>query len=210
MKNSGSPFLLHPAYFPMPEFFARVAIGPVILEAEDNYQKQTFRNRMLVYSPGGLQKLTVPIKHTGSSRQKYKDVRLDNSFPWKRQHWRTLETCYRTSPFFEYYEDDLFPFFQKEFEFLYDMNIASIELLTSLFQIPFEPTYTQNFEKEPEGVTDDRILIDAKNRIPPKTPEYIQVFSDKYGFLPHLSALDLLCNEGPRSKDYITSISKGL
>lgn len=210
MKNFSPPYLLHPAYFPMPEFFARVVKGPVLFEAEDNYQKQTFRNRMLLYSPGGLQKLTVPIKHTGNSRQKYREVRLDNSFNWKRQHWRTLETCYRTSPFFEYYEDDLYPFFTREFEFLYEMNIASIELLASLFQIPFEPAYTQMYKQNPEGVRDDRILIDAKNRIPPKTPEYLQVFSDKYGFLPNLSALDLLCNEGPRSKDYIIALSEDL
>ncbi|NJW55298.1 WbqC family protein, partial [Salinimicrobium sp. CDJ15-91] len=109
---------------------ALVKAKEVVFENEDNYQKQTYRNRMYIYGANGKLSLNVPIKHTGnkSNHQKYRDVRIENDFPWQKQHWRSLETVYRTSPFFEFYEDDFRPVYDQKFEFLIDFNYKCLEL----------------------------------------------------------------------------------
>ena len=109
--------LLHPTYFPNIVTLAVMVNYNAIWEAEDNYQKQTYRNRCHISTDQGRHILTVPIKHVGgtSGRQKYKDVKIDNGYRWQQQHWRTLQTAYRTSAFFEFYEDELAPLFEKEF-----------------------------------------------------------------------------------------------
>ncbi|WP_209310152.1 WbqC family protein, partial [Salinimicrobium oceani] len=122
---------LHPAYFgPVSQYVALVKAKEVVFENEDNYQKQTYRNRMYIYGANGKLSLNVPIKHTGnkSNHQKYRDVRIENDFPWQKQHWRSLETVYRTSPFFEFYEDDFRPVYDQKFEFLIDFNYKCLEL----------------------------------------------------------------------------------
>ena len=103
--------LLHPSYFPNIATFAAMIQNEVRWEVEDNYQKQTYRNRCYICTDKGRHLLNIPIKHVGGDqgRQKYKEVLVDNDYPWQRNHWRTLQTAYRTSPFFEFYEDDLAP-----------------------------------------------------------------------------------------------------
>ena len=101
--------LIHPSYFPNILTFSYIMHHDICWEVEDNYQKQTFRNRTYICTDRGKHILSIPIVHVGKAngRQKYKDVTIDNSYPWQRQHWRTLETAYRTSPFFEFYEDEI-------------------------------------------------------------------------------------------------------
>ena len=108
--------LLHPTYFPTIASFSLLVTTPCILEVSDNYQKQTYRNRTYIYGANGRQILTVPILHTGgeTGRQLYKEVRVDNNVAWQKQHWKTLQTAYRTSPYFEYYEDKIVPIFQEQ------------------------------------------------------------------------------------------------
>ncbi len=109
--------LLHPCYFgPISEFVAIAKTESVIFENEDNYQKQTYRSRMYIYGANGKLSLNIPIKHTGdkSQHQKYKNVRIENEFGWQKQHWKSLQTAYRTSPFFEFYEDDLAPLYHRK------------------------------------------------------------------------------------------------
>lgn len=209
MEAPDSIPLLHPAYFPVPAFFSLGLKGPLLLEGYDNYQKQTFRNRTHIYSPNGLQKLTVPIEHNGiNGRQRFRDVRVDNSFNWRKQHWKSLETAYRTSPFFEYYEDEVAPFFHKSHEFLYDMNLESITLIAGIMGLSLSWDFTESYTVQPAaGVTDYRNLVSAKQINLPDPPEYTQVFGEKHGFIPHLSILDLLFNEGPSATAYLESIS---
>ena len=112
--------LLHPTYFPTIASFSLIIKEPCVMEVSDNYQKQTFRNRTYIYGANGKQLLTVPILHTGgeTGRQLYKNVKIDNNVSWQKLHWKTLQTAYRTSPYFEFYEDAISPDFEKIFFFL--------------------------------------------------------------------------------------------
>ncbi|HRN44994.1 MAG TPA: WbqC family protein, partial [Flavobacterium sp.] len=113
--------ILHPSYFPSISHFAAMAQSETItFEVEDNFQKQTNRNRAYIYSPNGIQMLNIPIKHSKESRQKTKDIKIETDFDWQKQHFKSLEAAYRSSPFFEFFEDDLRPIFEKKQAFLLD------------------------------------------------------------------------------------------
>lgn len=199
--------LIHPTYFPSIAHWVIIANhqGSVVIEAHDNYQKQTYRNRTYIYSPNGKQLLSVPIRHTkDTGRQKYSDVVIEDSFDWKKQHWKSIETAYRTSPYFEFYEDDLKPFFEKKHTTLFDMNLESMELLADCMQLEqFSYELTTNFQTNPSEAQDKRNLVIAKNQRDYHLEPYIQVFDDKHGYLNNLSALDLLFNQGPNALDYL-------
>ena len=178
-----------------------------IWEAEDNYQKQTYRNRCHICTDRGRHVLSIPIKHVGGNqgRQKYKDVRLDNSYRWQRQHWRTLQTAYRTSPYFEFYEDDLAPLFEDGRTFLLDFNLTTIETVCNSLQIEMQREKTVLYERNPVEVIDGRFLVNAKKKINFAQEEYTQVFGERHGFIGNVSILDLLFNEGPNAVSYLKS-----
>lgn len=193
--------LLHPSCFPNIATMAVLVQNEVIWEVRDNFQKQTYRNRYHICTDQGLHKPSIPIKHVGGKdgRQQYRDVQIENDYRWQVQHWRTLQTAYRASPFFEFYEDDLAPLFQKEFKFLLDFNWQSLHFLTDAFQIDHNPKHSKAYVKDfPEGM-DFRFLVNAKEAIPFNFKQYNQVFMDRHGFIQNLSTLDLLFNEGPSS-----------
>ena len=199
--------VLHPAYFPNVAFFSVYTKAKnVVLEMQDNYQKQTYRNRAYICTDRGRHLLSIPIVHTkgATGRQYYKDVKLDNSYPWQRQHWRTLETAYRTSPFFEFYEDEIKPLYEKEFDLLLDFNLASIQTICDCLQLDFVDEYTDTYSLEYEK--DYRYLVNAKKELPFEFPEYVQVFGDRHGYIPNLSILDVLFNVGPNTAGYISDI----
>ena len=200
--------LLHPGYFLNCISMACVVQGGVTWEVCDNYQKQTYRNRCYIATDRGRLMLNIPIRHVGGSdgRQHFRDVRIDNSYPWQRQHWRSLQTAYRSAPFFEYFEADLRPLFQTSFTFLLDVNLATIEQLCTLLQQPFPKARSTSFERTPESGIDARMLIEAKREDLCPVPEYTQVFQERHGFLPNLSTLDLLFNEGMAAVEYLRSI----
>ncbi|MDO4781843.1 MAG: WbqC family protein [Capnocytophaga felis] len=197
--------LIHPTYFPSIAQFHLMLTHPCVLEVSDNYQKQTLRNRAYIYGANGKLALNLPIKHVGgeTGRQLFKDVRVENHFPWQRLHWKSLETAYRTSPFFEYYEDDLFPLFEKKYIFLLDVNMDTIETVLACLQTDINFDKTKSYEAEPKEVKDFRFLTSAKKEFPLQMEQYHQIFSDKHGFLPNLSVLDLLFHEGPNTEDYL-------
>ncbi len=197
--------LIHPSYFPNILTFSYIMHHDICWEVEDNYQKQTFRNRTYIGNDRGKHILSIPIVHVGSAngRQKYKDVTIDNSYPWQRQHWRTLETAYRTSPFFEFYEDDIKPLYTKTFVSLLDFNLKSIETIFECLQLEMPQVKTKNFEVVPVDREDYRSLISAKLKPRLDIEPYIQVFGDRHGFIPNLSILDLLFNVGPNTIDYL-------
>jgi len=196
--------LLHPSYFPSIEQMAAVAQAEkVVFEVEDNYQKQTYRNRTFIAHSNGKLLLNIPIKHTKTGkRQKTKDVIVENDFPWQEQHWKSLQSAYRTSPFFEYYEDDLEPLFTETVGNLMEHNLKIFDLLCELLGIEVEVIKTNSFEKNP-GVTDLRILVNAKRNSAFQPENYIQVHEANHEFLPNLSVLDLLFNEGPNALSYL-------
>ena len=200
--------LLHPSYFPSIEQMAAVAqVEKVVFEVADNYQKQTYRNRAFIAHSNGKLLLNIPIKHNkGGKRQKTKEVMVENDFPWQEHHWRSLQSAYRTSPFFEYYEDDLEGFFTKPVENLMDHNRKIFEVLCELIGIETAISETTTFEKNPE-FTDLRFLVDAKRKSEFEPEVYNQVHQANHPFLPNLSILDLLFNEGPNTLNYLEKSS---
>lgn len=170
-----------------------------LIEIHDHYKKQSYRNRCEIYGANGKLKLILPLERRGT-RTPMKDVKIDNSQDWQKLHWRSLESAYRSSPYFEYYEGYFTPFYQEKFESLIDFNKALFEKITTLLQIDTPVSYTTKYEKEYEGFEDLREIIHPKI-VNPKNSidfEYMQVFDTKYGFIPNLSMLDLMFNEGPR------------
>ncbi|MCM5663943.1 WbqC family protein [Galbibacter mesophilus] len=201
--------VLHPTYFPSVAHWVVInnCDGMFVAEKQDNYQKQTYRNRAYIYSPNGKQMLSIPIKHSKSdSHQKYKDVKLEDSFDWKKQHWKSIQTAYRTSPFFEFYEDEFAPFFEKKHTFLYDMNMESMELLADCFQLELDFSFTSEYFKEHKKEEDFRYLVNAKIEKLYHFDPYTQVFDEKHGFLENLSGMDLLFNEGTNALNYLDSL----
>lgn len=200
--------LLYPTYFPSIEQMAAIAQAEnVVFEVQDNYQKQTYRNRAYIAHSNGKLLLNVPIKHNKmGQRQKTKDVLVENDFPWQEQHWKSLQSAYRTSPFFEYYEDDLEPLFKDAVTGLLAHNLKIFELLSELIGIEAEISKTQTYKTHPE-IRDLRFLVNAKRVSSFEAEPYTQVLEANHGFLPNLSVLDLLFNEGPNALGYLKSAS---
>lgn len=200
--------LIHPSYFPNIATFAVLVQKSVVWEACDNFQKQTYRNRCYICKDQGKHMLNIPIKHVGGDqgRQKYRTVEVDNTVNWQKNHWRTLETAYRTSPFFEFYEDELQPLFEERTHSLFDFNLKAIDAVAGCLGIPVSKDLSQVFEPRPEQLVDGRILVDAKR--PPKIsmPAYTQVFAERHGFISNLSILDLLFNEGTNAVTYLKNV----
>ncbi|TFG74864.1 MAG: hypothetical protein E4H26_07130 [Flavobacteriales bacterium] len=201
--------LIHPTYFPSIATFSAMQQRSIIWEIEDNYQKQTYRNRCYICNDIGRQLLSIPIEHVGGhqGRQKYKEVRLDHSYHWQRLHWRTLQTAYRTSPFFEFYEDDLAPLFEKKYTYLLDFNLNTIAVICSCLQTEMPDEKTSKYEIQPENIMDGRQLVNAKASLNFQPQDYVQVFGDRHGFVGNLSILDLMFNEGTNTLHYLKSQS---
>ena len=199
--------LIHPTYFPsISHYIAMIKAESVTFEMEDNFQKQTNRNRMYIYSPNGIQLLNVPVKHSKEKHQKFKDVRIENDFAWQKNHFKSLEAAYRTSPFFEYFEDDFRPLFEKKQEFILDLNLQIFELINSSLGIKIEAQKTTEFFHDSLNYDDFRSLVNGKKDVT-QIEEYTQVFNDKHGFINNLSILDLLFNEGRYTVDYLKNQS---
>lgn len=196
--------LIHPTYFPsISHFVALIQAEKIVFEVEDNFQKQTNRNRTYIYSPNGIQLLNIPIKHSKQSHQKTKDIQIEPEFDWQKQHFKSLEAAYRSSPFFEYFEDDIQPLFVKKHKFLMDLNFEVLEILTKCLRIKLDFTNTVEFFHTVESNTKDlRFLANGKKDHSQFEP-YPQVFDDKHGFINNLSILDLLFNEGKFTVEYL-------
>ncbi len=197
--------IVHPTYFsPVIQYVAMAKAGKIQFEIFDNYQKQTYRNRCYIYGANGIQMLTVPVLHMrGSGHQKTKDIRIDNSFSWQNQHLKSIQIAYRSSPFFEYYEDELLPLFQKKFKYLLDLDLAADEIISDLLNMEITKEKTRSYFLEYPDGNDFRFLVNAKTKKDFALEKYRQVFSDKHGFIPNLSILDLLFNEGTNTLTYL-------
>ena len=202
--------VLHPTYFPdILTTAAMVQSEQILFEVCDNYQKQSYRNRMYIGTANGRLLLNIPVKHTGTGgHKKTADAQIESSFLWQRQHWRSLVIAYRTSPFFEFYEDELHPLFHTDYESLLEFNKATLdcifELLDSTPNTHYTTTYKMNYDDS--EIQDLRMLADAKRKPEITLPRYRQVFEEKTGFIPHLSVLDLIFNLGPESLSYLTDL----
>ncbi len=198
--------LLHPTYFPSLAHFTAIAkADTVTFEVEDNYQKQTYRNRTYIYGANGKLLLNVPVKHSHKNRQKYKDVKIANDENWRDLHWKSLQSAYRTSPFFEFYEDEFQPLFEKKHSFILDYNFECLNLVLECLQLDLNYSKTTEYNKDVSPLTDYRNLVNARKEPSFPFDEYTQVFGNKYGFISNLSILDLLFNEGTNALNYLES-----
>lgn len=199
--------LIHPGYFgPIAQYVAMGKADKLWFEHKDNFQKQTYRNRTYIYSANGKLALTIPVKHTGNKtqHQKYREIKIENDFAWQSQHWKSLETCYRTSPFFEFYEDDFVELYKRKFTHLLDFNYECLGVILEALEWDIDSEKTSEYKKQPPtGIVDAREFINAKANKDLKFSSYTQVFQEREGFLSNLSILDLLFNKGPNSEIYL-------
>lgn len=193
--------LLSMAYLPPVSYFSVLKTAPAAyLEQWENYTKQTYRNRCNILSANGLMSLAVPVEKIKNEKTLVRDVRISDKENWQTQHWRALMSAYNSSPFFEYYIDDLLPFYQKKWQFLLDFNIQLLTKLLELTDLQTKILFTENYQISAES------FIDLRNDIHPKKKQqnacftpYYQVFKERFGFIPDLSLVDLLFNMGNES-----------
>lgn len=234
------PKLLSTAYFPPVSYFAAIAkemgglsnrhdggssleLSPsvIYIEACENYQKQSYRNRCRFYGAEGVQTLSFPIVHKGGTHKlPITEIEVDYSTPWLQQHQRAIVSAYRTSAYFEYYMDELFAIMDSRPEKLFDLNMKLIRFFIEKTGIAAELRLTQDFSRDGKLIAEDGNMIaceDLRETIHPKRPDtilqdygldkpYFQVFSPKHGFQSNLSIMDLLFNEGPDSIIYLKSL----
>lgn len=197
-----SQALLSSAYFGPVQWFQKLhRYDRCLIERYDNYVKQTYRNRCVIAATGGPQTLTVPIERYDGSKCLMRDIRISDHGAWRHVHWNAIVSSYGESPFFDYYADDILPFFERRWKYLYDFNLDITHTVCSLLDIRpvIEPT-SDYIRTEDVAADDFRDSIRPKHPLPDAAFEprpYYQVYSRKHGFLPNLSILDLLFNEGP-------------
>ena len=195
--------LLQPTYFsPILQYVAIAESAGIVFETEDNFQKQSYRNRCYIYTAQGKQLLNVPVQHSKEIKQKTKDVKIDYKDDWHKHQLKTLKTAYSSSPFYEFYIDDLLPVFEKKIHFLLDLNFLAHKIMMDALQLEIPTKKTTEYDKEP-SILDLRILAEDKPKITYRLDRYIQVFIENHGFIPNLSILDLLFMEGPNALNYL-------
>lgn len=196
--------LLHPTYFPSIASFVGIANAETVtFEVCENYQKQTYRNRTHIYGANGKLSLTVPVIYTQKNRQLYKDILISDDSNWQDLHWKSIQSAYSGSPFFEFYQDDFQPLFTKKQQYLLDFNFKCLDIVYDSLQLPFNYETTQVFEQSVKDKIDYRNLVDNRKEKEQTFKPYIQVFDDKHGFISNLSILDLIFNEGPNAMMYL-------
>ncbi|MBN1415150.1 MAG: WbqC family protein [Bacteroidales bacterium] len=203
--------ILSTSYLGPLQYFSKFLLhGSIVIEQCENYQKQSYRNRCCIYGANGAQSLVIPVSRTSDDRISIRDVTIDYSQPWQKIHWKSIESAYRLSPCFEFYEDELIRYYEKSFQvkYLFDWNMELMEVILSMLKVPVKFSFTSGYEKHVTGLADYREAINPKKRLfrpdryfVPK--HYPQVFENKHGFLPNLSIIDLLFNEGRHAKDVL-------
>lgn len=177
----------------------------IAFEQYEYYQKMSFRNRCIIAGANGTIHLTVPLEFGRNQKTIMKDVKISNSEAWQKQHWKSIESSYNRSPWFEFYKDELYALYQKPFSFLADWNLACFEWSVQKLKLPVTISLTDKFDKNyppPE-------FIDFRNKLLPKNYKdfeaikYQQVFEERIGFLPNLSILDLLFCEGKNAASFL-------
>jgi len=207
MNHDLTSVILSTAYFPPIEYIAQILFYEnAMIEKEETYPKQTYRNRCCIYSSNGLQTLSIPVIRIFGNHTKTKDVKISYSTHWQMNHWRSLESAYNASPFFLHYEDKLFPFYSKKYEYLLDYNFEMLEMILKVLKIKNKISITDQYNKSFFNGVDLREKIHPKKERIIFTPRYSQVFEERHGFIPNLSIIDLLFNEGPETIHYLKSL----
>ena len=236
--------LLSSTYFGPIQWYQKLnRYDECLIERHESFIKQTYRNRMLIPTTNGPLSLTIPTNHDISLSMK--DIRISDHANWRHVHWNALLSAYGESPFFEYYQDDIRPFYEKKYEFLFDFNMETTEKMIELLDIRPKISITEEYifseerrvkseettfggqgESQFDSIANHKVqssnlkvqskevqsIVDFRDAIRPKKPlpdaefapkRYYQVYGQKHGFLPNMSILDLLFNEGNEAIFYL-------
>lgn len=201
--------LLASTYFGPIQWYQKLAnYDNILMEVNDSYRKQTYRNRCIIATTAGLQTLSVPIERQSDPKARMKDIRISNHGNWRHLHWNALMSAYGESPFFFYYADNLRPFFEKRWDHLLDFNMEICHAVCDMLDLNPNIRLTEAYVP----ATSLRDVQDFRDSIDPKHPgvdtefeprRYWQVYERKIGFRPNLSILDLLFNMGPEGIFYL-------
>ena len=204
----GSTALLSSAYFPPVQWMQKLHIyNKVYVERNDNFCKQTYRNRCVIATANGVQALTVPIERFEGAKCPMRDIRISDHGECRHLHWNAIVSAYGESPFFDYYADDLHPFFERKWKYLFDFNMEIVDKLCELLDVRPNISLTDSYADAALLCADD-----LRDVIRPKHPAvdplfaprpYYQVYASRHGFQSNMSVLDLLCNEGPEGIFYL-------
>ena len=204
MSNQVRPqrVLLSSFYLAPAEYYSRLhSAESAVIEIHDNYQKQSYRNRCIIAGANGILSLSIPVEKPTSTHCSMKDARIAAHGNWQHLHWNAIVSAYNSTPFFQYYEDDFRPFYERRFDFLYDWNEMLRQLIARLIGIETAVSYTSEY-----GGSASANLTDLREHIHPKktstytTKPYYQVFAERHGFIPNLSIIDLLFHMGNESR----------
>ncbi|QDP86333.1 WbqC family protein [Chryseobacterium sp. SNU WT5] len=175
----------------------------IVFEQFETFPKQTFRNRTNIYGANGKLSLIIPIDHSG--KRVINELQVSNRDKWRSLHWKSIKTAYQSSPYFDYYEDQLEEIFNFKENSLFQFNLHALKIIQKILKSEKEFTFTKEYIRKPEQLN-YREHFSAKHKSPFEMPEYFQSFSEKYGFLEDLSIIDLICNKGPESMTYLKNV----
>ncbi|TAJ11892.1 hypothetical protein DMA11_15205 [Marinilabiliaceae bacterium JC017] len=202
--------LFSSSYFGPIQFFAHLnKAAKGIIEQHCHYTKQTYRNRCVILGANGTLPLTIPVEKGKTHKTSMKEVIISYDTPWQNLHWRSIVSAYNSSPFFEYYQDDFQPFFEKHWKYLLDYNMAILKQVLEILEMESNIELSDHWYEIPvQEITDLREIIHPKKSYLQAdhqfTPQaYRQVFAEKFDFIPNLSILDLIFNKGPEAIDVL-------
>lgn len=198
---------LSSAYLAPIQYYAKfIQADHIFIEQNDSYVKQTYRNRCTILSANGHISLSIPVVHSSKDKTQMKDIRIAEHGNWQHMHWNAIISAYNSTPFFEYYQDDFYPFYHKKYTFLFDFNEELRILISDLLNIHIPVIYTSEYKNEfSADEIDMREVIHPKKDWRTTDPDFIsvpyyQVFDQKFGFKPNMSIIDLLFNMGNESQ----------
>jgi hypothetical protein len=183
---------------PVAYYSAILQSEEIFIETKEHFIKQSCRNRCTIMGANGTQTLTIPKERKSSDKTLISDISISNQDNWQKSHWQSIVSAYNSSPFFEYYKDELFPFNNTKHNTLFDFNLKLSKTILGFLQVEKEFNFTSKFQKEFNGLDFRSSKFILKNQ-----EEYQQVFCEKYSFIPNLSILDVIFNLGPETTSYL-------
>ncbi|MDZ4665676.1 MAG: WbqC family protein [Bacteroidota bacterium] len=200
--------VLGSAYWPNIQYLYYVLnADSIYIDLHEHYQKQSYRNRTKILSANGELSLSIPVKKF-AEHAPVKDIEISYSEDWQKQHWRSITSAYKNSPYFDFLEDELRSFYDREHKFLHEYNAEQLKWIIKAFRLKKDIKHSDVY-------VEDETLMDLREEIHPKKEindkplkellekSYYQTFSDKMSFAPNLSVLDLIFNEGIKSHKYL-------